>query len=50
MAASRFSAADLDFWCSLWAKVTGSRLRVYREALPALWAFSRLGRSLVIPV
>ena len=32
------------------ASFTGSRLRVYRDALPAAWALSRLGRSLVMPV
>jgi hypothetical protein len=50
IAASRFRAADLDFWGSLKASRTGSRLRVYFEALPAVWAWSRLGRSLVMPV
>ncbi len=27
-----------------------SRLRIYRDALPAAWAFSRFGRSFVMPV
>ena len=48
--ASRFRATDLDFCGSLYTSVTGSRLRVYFDALPAAWAFSRFGRSIVMPV
>jgi len=49
IAASRFSALDLDRRVSVCASMTGRRLRVYREALPVAWAFSRFEMSFVMP-
>jgi len=50
IAATRLRAADFDRWGSLEPSRTGSRLRVYFDALPAAWTFNRFGRSFGMPV
>ena len=50
MAYSFFSASDFVFKLSEYTKVTGKRVRVYLDAVPALWAESRFARSVVYPV
>ena len=50
IAASRFKAELRLAWASSKTSTTGSRLRVYREAVPALCCWQRRSTSLAMPV
>jgi hypothetical protein len=50
IAASRFNAELWLAWASWWTTLTGRRLRVYREAFPALCCWQRRLTSFVMPV